>query len=359
MEQITRIGLDTSKSVFQVHGVDGAERTVVKRRLTRAKMLAFFERLPPCLVVLEACGASHHWARVLRGLGHEVRLIAPQLVKPYVMRGKNDASDAAALCEAASRPRMRFVPVKTPEQQAGLMLAGLRDKLIRRRTQLANGIRGYAAEFGLVAAKGLERIEELLLRTQTEPGVPDLARRLFAGLAQDYAVAQARVSEVEAELQAWHRTSEQSRRLAEMPGIGPVGAALLTMKIPDPAAFRSGRDVAAWLGLTPRNHSTAGRQKLGVITRAGDEALRSVLVAGAMSVIRQAKLGRGQPSVWLLGMLARKPLKLVAVALANKMARAAWRLMRTGQSYDPDRAAGPARPAPTAAHPTPAAAQPA
>lgn len=339
MDQVIRIGLDTSKSVFQLHGVDRAERTVLTRKLTRTRMLAFFGRLPPCLVALEACGASHHWARELRAMGHEARLIAPQLAKPYVMRGKNDAADAAALCEAASRPRMRFVPVKTPEEQAALMLVGIRDGLIRRRTQLSNSIRGHAAEFGLIAAKGLDRIEALLTRTQSEPGVPDLARRLFAGLARDYAELEARVAAAEAELRAWHRADARSRRLAEMPGVGPVGASLLVMKTPDPKVFRSGRDFAAWLGLTPKDHSTAGRQRLGAITRAGDEALRSVLVAGAMSVIRQARLGRGKPSAWLLGLLARKPLKLAAVALANKIARAAWRMMATGEAYDPARAA--------------------
>lgn len=358
MDEVIRIGLDTSKSVFQVHGVNRAETPSLTRKLPRTKVLEFFAGLPRCVVALESCGASHHWARVLRGMGHDARLIAPQLSKPYVMRGKNDAADAAALCEAASRPRMRFVPVKTPEQQAALMLLGVRDGLIRRRTQLGNTIRGHAAEYGLIAARGLERIAALVGLTQSEPGVPDLARRLFVGLGEEYAAVEARVAAAEAELKAWQNRDAQSRRLVEIPGIGPVGAALLVMKPPDPGAFRSGRDFAAWLGLTPKDHSTAGRQRLGGITRAGDEVLRSVLVAGAMAVVqhlsRKLKRGEapaGRTALWLTGLLARKPLKLVAVALANKIARAAWRMMATGEAYDPARPARVSRSLPAPAMP--------
>ena len=261
-----------------------------------------------------------------------MKLIAPQLVKPYVKRGKNDTADAEALCEAMSRPTMRFVPVKTAEQQAALMLVGLRDRLIRNRTQLSNAIRGYAAEFGLTAAKGLAHLAPLLERIQADESVPVLARELFAIQAEEYAQLEAQIDELDAKLMAWHRADECSRRLAKIPGVGPIGAALLMMKTPAPELFRSGRQFAAWIGLTPKDHSTAGKVRLGAITRAGDEALRSVLVVGATAVIKQARRG-GARSPWLVNLLKRKPPKLAAVALANKMARIAWKLMVTGESY--------------------------
>jgi transposase len=338
MDKITRIGVDTSKQIFQLHGVDAAERPVLRKKLRRKEMVAFFAQLEPTVIGIEACAGAHHWARVLEGLGHGVKLLAPQFVKPYVKRGKNDAADAEALCEAMSRPTMRFVPVKTPEQQAALMLAGLRDRLIRTRTQLTNAIRGYAAEFGLIAARGLDKIEPLLARIASDPTLPALARELFAAQAKEYAQLQARLREVEAKLVAWHRTNEASRRLATIPGIGPIGATMLAMKVPDPQVFRSGRHFAAWIGLTPKDHSTAGKLRLGVITRAGDEALRSVLVVGATAVIQQVRRGKGRPSPWLLALLKRKPPKLAAVALANKLARIAWKLMMTGEAYDARRA---------------------
>lgn len=334
MSEIIRIGMDTSKHVFQLHGVDAEERPVLRRKLRRKQMLAFFEKLAPCEVGIEACAGSHHLARTLEGFGHRVKLMPPQYVKPYVKRGKNDAADAEACCEAMSRPTMRFVPVKTPESQAALMLAGVRDRLIRNRTQLSNAIRAYAAEFGLIAPRGLDRIEPLLERAQADASLPSLARELFAMQAREYALLEAELKAVEMKLMAWHRQNEVSRRLIQIPGVGPVIASLLVMKTPDAAAFRSGRHFAAWLGLTPKDHSTAGKVRLGVITRAGDEALRSVLVAGAMAVIQQARRGRGRPSPWLLRLLERKPLKLAAVALANKIARIAWKLMVTGESYD-------------------------
>jgi transposase len=335
VEQIIRIGMDTSKHIFQLHGVNAAEQVVLRRRLSRKQMVGFFEKLAPTVVGIEACGASHHLARLLAGLGHQVKLLAPQLVKPYVKRNKNDAADAEALCEAMSRPTMRFVPVKTCEQQAALMLVGMRDRLIRTRTQLANTIRGYAAEFGLIAAKGLDKIEPLLLHTQTEAQLPALARELFAAHAEEYARLEARLMKVEAKLMAWHRQDEQGRRLAGIPGIGPISASQLSMKVPNPQAFRSGRQFAAWLGLTPKDHSTAGKMRLGAITRAGDETLRGLLVLGATSVINQVRLGRGRASPWLIALLKRKPPKLAAVALANKIARIAWKLMVSGERYNP------------------------
>jgi len=334
VDEIIRIGLDTSKHVYQLHGVNAAEEPVLRKNLRRKEMMTFFERLTPTVLAIEACGGSHHLARSLETFGHEVRPIPPQYVKPYVKRGKNDAADAEALCEAMSRPTMRFVPVKSAERQAALMLVGLRDRLIRNRTQLANGIRGYAAEFGLIAATGLCKIEPLLGRIAADENLPALARELFAVQAEEYALIQAELKVIEAKLTAWHRASSCSRRLAQIPGVGPVGASMLTMKTPDPGLFRSGRQFAAWLGLTPKDHSTAGKVRLGVITRAGDEALRSTLIVGATALLRRVREGsRKNASPWLLDLLKRKPPKLVAVALANKIARIAWKLMVSGETY--------------------------
>jgi transposase len=333
MEQISRIGMDTSKRFFQLHGVNAAETVVLRKKLRRKEMVGFFEKIAPTVVGIEACGASHHWARLLQSFGHTVKLIPAQLVKPYVKRGKNDMADAEALCEAMSRPTMRFVPIKTADQQAALMLVGLRDRLIRNRTQLSNAIRGYAAEFGLTAANGLANLRPLLERIQADEGVPDLARELFAAQAEEYTQLEEQIASISAKLMAWHKADECSRRLAKIPGIGPIGAALLMMKTPAPELFRSGRQFAAWIGLTPRDHSTAGKAKLGVITRAGDEALRAVLVSGATAVIRHAVGRKGRASPWLIDLLKRKPPKLAAVALANKLARIAWKLMVTGENY--------------------------
>jgi transposase len=333
VEQIIRIGMDTSKHVFQLHGVNVAEEPILRKKLRRREMVAFFEKAPPTVIAIEACGGSHHWARLLQSFGHEVKLLPPQFVKPYVKRGKNDAADAEALCEAMSRPTMRFVPVKTADSQAALMLVGVRDRLIRNRTQLANAIRGYAAEFGMTAAKGMCQIGSLLERIAADETLPDLARELFAFHAEEYAQLQAQLKDVDIKLMAWHRADECSRRLAQIPGVGPIGASLLVMKTPAPETFRSARHFAAWLGLTPKDHSTAGKVRLGVITRAGDEALRSVLVVGATAVIQHVRRGRGAAWPWLGGLLKRRPPKLVAVALANKIARIAWKMMVSGETY--------------------------
>lgn len=337
MTKIIRIGVDTSKSVFVLHGVNSAEQPVLRKKLRRKQVLEFFAKLEPTKVGLEACGASHYWARELRELGHEVVLLPPQYVKPYVKRNKNDAADAEAICEAMSRPTMRFVPVKTAEQQAALMLVGTRDTLVRRRGQLSSMIRGYAAEFGLTAAKGLDKIEPLLARIAADAHLPALAKELFATHGQEYARLNAELRKIEAKLMAWHKHNELSRRLVEIPGIGPIGSVLAVMKTPNPRAFRCGRDFSAWIGLTPKDHSTAGKTRLGVITRAGDEALRSVLVAGATAVIQHVKRGNGHPSPWLLDLVRRKPAKLAAIALANKNARVIWKLMVSGERYNPVR----------------------
>jgi transposase len=315
--------------------VDASEKPVLRKKLRRSGVVAFFSGLESTRIGMEACGGAHYWARELQALGHEVVLLPPQYVKPYVQRSKNDAADADAICEAMSRPRMRFVPVKTAEQEAAQMLMGTRDRLIGWRTQVTNAIRGYAAEFGVVASKGLDKIEPLLVRIENDPRVPELAKQLFAAHGQEYARLKVQIREIEAKLRVWHQQNELSRRLAEVPAIGPIGACLMAIKVSDPHAFRCGRDLSAWVGLTPKDHSTANKMRLGAITRAGDETLRRVVVAGATAVIQQVRKGKGNPSPWLLELVRRKPPKLAAVALANKVVRIAWKLMVSGERYNP------------------------
>ena len=339
MARLSRIGIDTSKSVFQLHGVDEKEQVVLRKQLRRRQLLMFFAKLEPTLVGLEACGASHHWARELQKLGHQAVLIPPQYVKRYVGHNKNDKIDAEAVCEAMSRPKVqeRFVPIKSVEQSAAQMLLGVRESLVKRRTQLTNTIRGHAAEFGLVAAKGLDKIQPLLARIAADDSLPTLTKEMFAVLGREYAELEPRIAQIDKKMLAFHRSNEVTRRLMEVPTIGPTGACLFVTKIVDPHAFRSGRRCAAWLGLTPKDHSTAGKQKLGGITRAGDERLRAVLVSGAMACIRHTKSRRSNSSPWLVELLKRKPPKVAAVALANKTARIAWKLMTSGEPYDPNR----------------------
>ena len=337
MEQITRIFIDTSKQFFQLHGVNAAEEVVLRRKLKRDQVLGFFAKLAPSVVGLEACGASHHWARELMALGHEVKLVPAQYVKAYVKRNKNDGRDAEGGCEAMSRPTMRFVPVKSAETQAALMVASMRERLMRERTRLANTIRGHAAEFGLTASKGLAHIAPLLAETAGAQSVPELARELFAALAREWDRLADELKQAEARLMVWHKADEMSRRLAQIPSLGPIGASMLVMKVPDPKIFKSARHFAAWIGLTPKDHSTAGRQRLGAITKAGDEALRSVVVVGATAVLKPISKGGGLRSPWLLKLLEKDKPKLAAVALANKVARIAWRMMITGEAYDPKR----------------------
>lgn len=343
MDDLNRVGVDTSKSVFQLHGVGDDDRPVLRRKLRRRDVVTFFSKLGPTRIGLEACGGSHYWARELGSLGHEVVLIPPQYVKPYVDRGKNDAADAEAICEAMSRPKVarRFVAVKTVDQQAAQMLIGVREGLLKRRTQVSNTIRGYASEFGLVAPKGLAHVEPLLDRIATDPTLPELVRDLFVMLAGQYRQVSAEIGEIEARLMAFHRATALSRRLVAVPTIGPVIAAALAAKVTDPRMFRSGRDFAAWIGLTPKDHSTGGKRRLGVITRAGDEMLRSLLICGATAVIQQVRRRPAGAPSWLVSLVARKPPKLAAVALANKTARIAWKMMVTGEPYDPNRRAAP------------------
>lgn len=334
MDQIIRIGVDTSKNVFQLHGVNAAEQPVLRRKMRRKEMVDFFTKCPSTVIGIEACGASHHWARLLKSLGHEVKLIAPQFVKPYVKRGKNDAADAEAICEAMSRPTMRFVPIKSEDEQAALMLVNMRERLVRVQTQLGNAIRGHAAEFGLTAAKGLNHVRPLLERIAEDKALPAMACDLFSSMAAEFGRLQEQIKEVDGKILAWHQNNEVSRRLTAIPGVGPIGAALLVMKTPAPELFASGRQFAAWMGLTPKDHSTGGKVRTGIITRAGDEMLRKTLVVGATSVLKNVRAGYGKNATpWLTELLKRKPPKLAAVGFANKIARVAWKMMITGETY--------------------------
>jgi transposase len=330
--ELKRIAIDTSKYLFTLHGVDHDDRVVLRRELRRDKLTAFFAALPPTEIVMEACGSSHHWGRLLIALGHVVKLIPPQYVKPFVKRGKNDRIDAEAINEAASRPSMRFVAVKGAEQQAATLILKTRDMLVRQRTQLINAVRGHAAEFGVIAAKGTARVEPLLARIAEDDTLPAAARAMLAVLGGQIATLDAQIAELETQMRAAHKANPLSRLLEQIPGIGPISALSLALTI-DPAQFRSGRHLAAALGLTPREHSTGGKQRMGGISRAGDERLRRLLVVGATAVIRQAAAGRGKASAWLLNLLQRRPRKVVAVALANKMARVAWAMMTSGEAY--------------------------
>jgi error-prone DNA polymerase len=332
---ITTIGLDTAKSVFQVHGLDEGGRVALKRQLRRSELIPFFERQARCTVFLEACGAGHHWGRLLSGLGHEVKLIAPEAVKPFVKRGKkNDAADAAALCVAGSRPETRFVPIKTVEQQAVLALHAARSLLVKQRTMLASALRGLAAEFGLTAPKGLPKLEELMALVDTDESIPAAGRQALAELhAHGQAVAE-RLVTLEEQIVRHARQDATARRLATIPGIGPITASLLAATVGDHiGAFKSARHFAAWLGLVPRQHSTGGKVRLGRITKAGNTEIRKLLVLGATSMIRCAAHWHSQAGAWVRGVLARRPVRLVTVALANKMARIAWALMTRQEVY--------------------------
>ena len=328
MGEVTTIGLDLAKQVFQVHGVDAQGATVLRKQLRRAQVLAFFSRLPPCLVGLEACATAHYWARELRALSHEVRLMPAQYVKAYIRRNKNDAADAEAICEAVQRPRMRFVPVKTAEQQASQLLHRGREQLVRQRTMLVNALRAHLAEFGLVAAQGLRNVGELIaiVRKQDDTRVPDMARQVLQVLANQIEQIEAAIAALEKQLLAWHKTNAVSQRLASIPGIGPIIVA-------DPNVFRSGREFAAWLGLVPRQNSTGGKPRLGGITKRGNRYLRRLLINGASANLLRSKATKADP--WVIRLRQRRPPLVVAVALANKTARIAWAVMLREREYQP------------------------
>jgi transposase len=333
--EISTIGLDLAKSAFQVHAINDAGEVVVRKALRRSQVLPFFARLSPCLVGMEACGTSHHWARELIKLGHEVRLMPPAYVKPYVKRGKTDANDAEAICEAVTRPTMRFVPVKSPEQQAALALHRTRDLLVKQRTQLVNMIRGLLAEFGIEMARGLHHA--LALAKQLTEGraadVPELAQRVVASLAQQIGALQEQLALLEKELLAWHRSNELSQRLATIPGVGVMAATALAASVSEPERFRSGRQFAASLGLTPLQNSSGGKEKMGRISKMGDRYLRRLLVVGMTSLIRRARTAPGSVDPRIPAMLDRRPARVVTVAAANRTARVAWAIMTRGESY--------------------------
>jgi transposase len=333
MSQIKLIGIDTSKAVFTLHCVDETGKPVLRINLRRAQIASFFKKRPPTEIAMEACSSSHHWARKLTALGHDVRLIPPQYVKPFIKRAKNDRNDAEAICEAAGRPGMRFVLIKSAEQQAQGMVLKVRETLVHQRTQLVNTLRGHAAEFGVIAAKGVSQIASLLAAIEADEMIPPTAKEMLALLGEEIDHLDTRLKEVEAKLIVMHRGDAISQLLATIPGIGPIIALTLAIEV-DPAAFQSGRHLAAWLGLTPKEHSTGGKQRMGGISRAGHERLRTLLVSGATAVIRHAtRPGSKLATNWLLKLLQRRPRKLVAVALANKMARIAWAIMTSGEAY--------------------------
>jgi transposase len=331
---VSTIGLDIAKSVFQAHGADASGAVVFRKKLGRARLLAFFAAQAPCVVAMEACAGAHHWGRELMRLGHTVQLIPPAYVKPFVKRQKNDEADAEAICEAAQRPTMRFVAVKSREQQASGVVFRARDLLVRQRTQIINGLRGHLAEYGYVAPKGVVYVERLVAEIEDpESELPQAARTSLQAMVRTLDSLEAEIAMLDREIAKRAKEDPVARRLMTIPGIGPVTAAAMVALAPDPATFRCGRDFAAWLGLTPVQKSTGGKQKLGQITKAGERTLRRLLVIGASAVIKQALL-RGAPAgSWLAQMLARKPRMLVAVALANKTARIVWALLARGGIY--------------------------
>ncbi len=333
--KITTIGLDLAKNIFQVHGIGETGEVVVRRALRRRQVLSFFSKLDPCLVGMEACGTSHYWARELIALGHEVKLMPPIYVKPYVKRGKTDAGDAEAICEAVTRPTMRFVAVKSADQQSVVMLHRTRELLVRQRTQLVNMMRGQLAEFGVTIAKGIQHASQFTRRLLEgdAPDIPELAITVVTTLAEQIRQVQARISELEKELKQWFRGNQLAQGLASIPGIGPITATAIASTVTDPHQFTSGRQFAAWLGLTPRANSSGGKERQGRISKMGDQHIRRLLVSGMTSQLQSVRR-RPDAYPWVTAMLARKPAKLVAVAMANKAARIAWVVMTRGELYE-------------------------
>jgi len=333
MTKLIRIGVDLAKNFFQVHGIEREGGAPLTRKLTRAKFRAFFARLAPCRVGMEACGSAHYWGRELKAMGHEVALIAPSYVKPYVKRGKNDAVDAAAICEAMSRPDMRFVPIKSADQQAVLMLHKTRDLLVKQRTMSVNALRGHLSEFGLIAAKGVHKVKELIALALADADLPAEAKEAASLLASHGEGLDAKIDALEKRIARSSANNPVSRLLVEIPAIGPIIASAMAASVPDPGVFKSGRDFSASLGLTPGQHSTGGKQKLGPITKKGDRYLRKMLVVGCTSVLRVAHKYKGALAEWIAALRARKPERFVAVALANKLARICWAILSTGECF--------------------------
>ncbi|WGD50850.1 IS110 family transposase [Bradyrhizobium sp. CB1650] len=334
MNEVSTIGLDLAKYVFQAHGADAAGKVVFRKQLRRNKLLAFFAEQPACLVAIEACSGAHYWAREIGKLGHEVRLIPPAYVKPFVKRQKNDMADAEAICEAAQRPTMRFVPVKSEEQQASAVVFRTRDLLIRQRTQAINALRGHLAEYGVIVAKGTAYVAELVERAMDpKTGVPEAARFVLEILIKTMVTLEMQIKKLDSEITRRARKEKDARRLMTIPGVGPMTATALLALAPAAGSFRCGRDFAAWLGLTPLQRSTGGKQKLGATSKMGERTLRRLLIIGATAVVQQARRRGASPSSWLGRMIARKPPMLVATALANKMARVVWALMANGGVY--------------------------
>jgi transposase len=333
--QITTIGLDLAKSVFQVHGVDAGGQVVIRKKLRRSEVLGFFAVTPTCLVGMEACATSHYWARELSALGHRVKLMAPSYVKAYLRRQKNDAADAEAICEAVARPAMRFVPIKSADRQSVLALHRTRDLLVRQRTMLINAIRGHLAEFGIIAPQGARSIVELVerIRTVGDTQIPDLARDALLVLAEQLDTLALQISRLERRLLTWHRQDQASQRLATIPGVGIITATALAATVTDPSIFKSGREFAAFLGLVPRQNSSGGKERLGRISKMGDGYLRRLLVVGATSVIRRARTHALASASWIRSLLERRPARVVTVAMANKTARIAWAVLARSEVY--------------------------
>jgi transposase len=332
--EVSIIGLDLAKTVFQVHGADASGAVVLRKQLRRNKLLEFFARQSPCLVAMEACGGAHYWAREIGKLGHNVRLIAPQYVKPFVKRQKNDAADAEAICEAAQRPTMRFVAVKSEEQQASSAVFRARDLLVRQRTQIINALRGQLAEYGWIVAQGTSHVAKLFaVVDDPTSGLPQAARAVFAIMVETLKALDERVRQLDAEIARRAKEDEAARRLMSVPGIGPITAIALRALAPDPVTFTKGRDFAAWVGLTPLQKSTGGKQRLGATSKMGERTLRHLLIIGASTVVMHAARKGAPKGSWLARMMACKPRMLVVVALANKMARIVWALLATGESY--------------------------
>ena len=337
MQHTVTIGLDIAKNVFQVHGTNAEGEVLVRRQLRRGHVLKFFAKQPPCLIGIEACATAHHWGRELKRLGHDARLMSARYVKPYVKRNKNDAADAEAICEAVTRPTMRFVPIKTPDQQSVQMLHRTRQLFVRHRTRLTNTIRAHLAEFGIVAGVGRNGMGALLtlITAGEDDRVPPEAKECLTAMVEQFDLVTHQIADADRRILAWHRSDAMSRRLAAIPGVGPLIASALVAAVPDPRVFRSGRDFSAWIGLVPKQASTGGKERLGSISKAGNRYLRQLLVVGSMAVLRRVKILGHTRHPWLAALMQRRTVKIAAVAMANKIARIAWAMMVRGETYRP------------------------